>query len=175
MTDTLRLADQLTQYALEAHCARHAAENDADWFMVPQSAEEILGGFSPHLWKNSPSRHGGAWQRMWLLFSGPDVRGHISLTGNVYAPHRAYLGMGIERSWRNKGWGRHMQQTAFLWMATQPALVWVDGQALADNEHVLALDRAMGFWEVGRVPDVLRRPDGRRVAQVILTNKLRND
>jgi RimJ/RimL family protein N-acetyltransferase len=47
---------------------------------------------------------------------------------------------------------------------------YVDGCAWAHNERVLALDKSLGFAEVGRIEDAYRR-DGKQYTQVILVRR----
>lgn len=155
--------------ALKAHVERHVAENEREWFMPPVPLAMTLASYHPSLWQGEIER--GAWQRVWGLVYGPDMFGHVSLTGMPWAPHRCVMGLGIEGEYRHQGFGRKLMRHALDFARAQESLHWVDGQALADNAAVLALDHSAGFYSVGHIADYTLR-GGQSVALVQLTMRL---
>src|SRR5690606_39458229 len=68
------------------------------------------------------------WRRVWGLWYGARIVGHVSLTGPALESmlHRAELGIGIELEHRGQGWGRKLVETALSWAREQVALDWTD-------------------------------------------------
>ena len=153
---------------LEDHLTRHLAENGKpDFFMVPQTIEDVTATFDPTEWHRD-------YQRAWVLLDDDNqVRGHAVVTRNAVAPHRCTLGMGVEEPFRFQGHGKRLMTAALEW-ADARGFDWVDGQALAHNEPVLGLDKWAGFIHCGQLDDVARaEADGHVLTfdLIILTRK----
>jgi len=105
------------------------------------------------------------WRRLWLaLGRNGDIAGHIDLRGRPEpgAGHRALLGMGVHRAWRQRGLGRQLLATAVAWARTGgpgaggPRIDWIDLEVLSANAPACALYARSGFDTVARMADMLR-------------------
>lgn len=104
-----------------------------------------------------------------IVKDGGRVIAHAALYRSDAAPHRASVSGAVERGYRMAGVGSAVLAGALQW-ADDEGIAWVDAHAWADNEAALALDRAHGFVEVGRLEDAYRR-DGVSYTQVSMTRK----
>jgi GNAT superfamily N-acetyltransferase len=161
------LSDEAYDQLLE-HFERHAAENGREgfWFMAP-GQEPSVSREALELPLSEP-----CWARIWMLEHDGQVKGHVLVEGNAFSSHRCTLSMGVEADARGQGVGRTLMTLAVSWCAAQHELSWIDGWALAHNKPVLALDKSVGFYEVGFIEDALR-VDGVSYDQMILALRLR--
>jgi GNAT superfamily N-acetyltransferase len=112
------------------------------------------------------------WEVCFGLWIDGTLRGHLDLRGGSIESdlHRADLGMGIERGYRRRGWGRTLMQTAVEWARAQ-GLAWIDLGVFTENAPAHGLYVAMGFVEVGVIRDRFRI-DGREVHDRLMTLRL---
>lgn len=137
--------------ALERHVLAHYEEQTPlDVFMLPQPSGELRASLLVDAWEQPTSCPG--WQRVWT----PGVMGaHCILTNNFLAPHRASIGVGVERAFRRKGIARVLMQTAIAFAAAN-GVEWIDGYAVTTNLPILALDFSLGFERTGKQADAFR-------------------
>lgn len=99
------------------------------------------------------------WRRVWVA-RGEDgnIVGHIDLRGSLerHAPHRAVLGMGVDRDHRRLGIGCLLMETAFHWAQGQTQLEYIDLQVLSHNQAAIKLYQKSGFLKVGEMVDMFR-------------------
>ena len=74
--------------------------------------------------------------------------------------HRAKFGIGILREYWHRGIGRELT-AACIDCARSAGYLQLELEAVAENEHALALYRKAGFVEYGRNPKGFRTKDGR--------------
>lgn len=164
----------------EAHMAEHARENgtDGDVHFMPydRSYPLVASAFIEKRRKSWAAQMGGAepWERMWGLFEGGALCGHVDLHqgGLSTMSHRVTLGLGLRRSHRGRRLGRRLTETAIGWAKLQPTLSWLDLNVFAANTRALRLYQALGFQELGRTPDLFRL-DGVSIDDVAMTLPLR--
>lgn len=160
---------------LREHLMRHHAENGAGghYFMGPQHLEVLLAAYDAGTWALPSSTR--CWQRAWgWLDEDGEVRAHAVLSGTPAAPWRASIAVGVEALWRRQGHGRQLMAEALAWASEEKPIDWVDSWTFAHNLPALAVHRALGFSEVGRVPDVAR-VGKRSFGQVLLLIDLRRE
>lgn len=89
------------------------------------------------------------WEAMWLLFEGEKAVGHVFLRSltTVTSLHRSFLGIGMERHVRGKGWGRKLMEAAIAWAKEQPTLDYIDLYVFAHNTKARELYKSVGFRE----------------------------
>jgi RimJ/RimL family protein N-acetyltransferase len=164
MSPTIRLAtlDDLSAY--HEHLRRHAhqltridhvitAPYDDPW----DRPFDILKKLKEEKW-SLPVREIG-WERCWIIEDGGSIYGDLKLAhaiGLKASLHRAFLMMGIERSYRGKGLGSALMREALSWANRQPTLEWVQLNVFAHNEPAKALYRRFGFKEIGTNQDFFR-------------------
>ena len=73
--------------------------------------------------------------------------------------HDAALGISVRRAWRRQGLGRALMVDAIEAARASP-LRRLSLKAFSTNEPALALYRALGFREEGRLVERVRQPDG---------------
>ncbi len=114
------------------------------------------------------------WERLWGVFDGARMVGHVDLGGSmVHASlHRARLGLGLERSYRGSGIGRNLMETALTWAREEPSLAWVDLGVFAHNRVARCLYEALGFSHIATTVDVFR-VHGQSIDDVTMTLRLR--
>ena len=99
------------------------------------------------------------WRRVWVAKGGNgSIVGHIDLRGRLerHAPHRALLGMGVDRDHRRMGVGRLLMETAFKWAKEETQLEYIDLQVLSQNQAAIRLYEKNGFQKIGEVVDMFR-------------------
>ncbi|MES2964259.1 MAG: GNAT family N-acetyltransferase [Bdellovibrionota bacterium] len=156
------VADAKTCYA---HTMRHFAESGVDGDIVfhpmldswnSREMKDCVDKFDES-WSKPITEMG--WERMWLLFDGPDrVVGHASLR-SPHSPsglHRSMLGIGVERHVRGGGWGRKLMQAAISWARDQSSLDYIDLYVFTHNTKAHALYESLGFKEIGTTHDLFR-------------------
>lgn len=112
----------------------------------------------PNLTRWSKALSEPGWGRAWAVFDNGHAVGHIDLRAQdfVTSVHRATIGLGIEESYRGRGLGKHLLETAIAWAKQQNSIHWLDLNVFAHNEAARQLYRKSGFVEVGRVDDLFR-------------------
>jgi GNAT superfamily N-acetyltransferase len=148
--------------ALVGHIGRHSAESGRDGDPIfrprvsdapidePATIERHRDGWALAL--DEPY-----WLRTWGVMIDGAIRGHLDLHGGRLGSesHRALLGMGVERGWRGRGYGRALLATAIAWARTAE-LAWIDLGVFAHNHRARALYRSVGFVEIGTTRDRFR-------------------
>jgi len=159
--------------ALVAHIARHSGESgrDGDPIFRPRSSDapiDELATIERHQIGWAQPLDEPHWLRTWGLVQGGELRGHLDLHGGRLPSefHRAMLGMGIERPWRGRGYGRALLEAAIGW-ARNAELAWLDLGVFAHNTRARALYAAVGFVEVGVTRDRFR-VDGQEIDDVAM-------
>ena len=114
------------------------------------------------------------WRRGWLAIA-PDGRiaGHIDLRARAEktSAHRALLGMGVHREFRQQGLGGAMLAVATAWAETQ-ALDWIDLEVLSVNAPARQLYLRAGFTLVADMADMFRI-DGETLGYTFMSKKIR--
>lgn len=163
--------DDLPQ--LVAHIARHSAESgrDGDLIFRPRSSDapiDEVATIERHRVGWAQPLDEPHWLRTWGVVIDHEIRGHVDLHGGRLPSefHRAMLGMGVERPWRQRGHGRALLHTAIAW-ARKAELAWLDLGVFAHNRRARALYAAVGFVEVGTTRDRFR-VDGMAIDDVAM-------
>lgn len=115
------------------------------------------------------------WRRAWIARdSAGAIAGHVDLRARSEkaAPHRAMLGMGVQRSYRRQGLATRLLHAAHAWALQDTTLDWIDLELLASNLPARALYLANGFVVTGDVADMFRI-DGEALGYTFMTLKLR--
>lgn len=117
-----------------------------------------------------------AWRRLWLAIA-PDggIAGHIDLRARPEkaAAHRALLGMGVHRDFRQQGLGAALIATVTEWARTQD-IEWIDLEVLSVNRAARELYRRCGFIQVGELDDMFRI-DGQALGYTFMSLQLRQE
>ena len=169
--------DQLA--LLVEHMRRHAPESGSDGDPVHMPFDAA----APFNFEGYGERRGVAWLRRdtepgWIrtfgLCAPGRVVGHVELRGGVVPSegHRAELGMGLERAYRGRGWGRGLLEHAVRWARTRGHLAWIDLGVFSENTRALELYQRFGFRVVGRQVDRFR-VNGRAIEDISMTLELR--
>lgn len=110
------------------------------------------------------------WRRAWGLCEGERVVGSVHLSGGALltARHRCDCGVGIERPFRGRGWGRRLMEVAIDWARREPTLAWIDLGVFEGNDAALALYLSLGFERCGYTPDRFR-VDGRSIGDISMS------
>ena len=115
--------------------------------------------------------HVVGWQRWWVLMADTDgIVGHANLKsdGLWTGLHRCELGIGLERPYRGKGYGRRLMDAAIEFARAASSLKWIDLRVFAHNTAGIELYKSMGFTEIGTVRDRFRIEDA-VIDDVIMT------
>jgi GNAT superfamily N-acetyltransferase len=148
--------------ALVAHLVRNALESgrDGEPHSRARSADDppdpdATARRLASAWSIPRTRPG--WELCFGLYVDGDIRGHLDLRGGSIETemHRAMLGMGIERPYRRRGWGRKMIEAAIAWSRGH-GLAWLDLGVFTENAPAHALYVSVGFVEIGVTPDRFR-------------------
>ncbi len=114
------------------------------------------------------------WERTWVIADSNSIYGDLQL---VHRPslktclHRATLMMGIERTYRNNGYGSKLMSEALRWAKAQPSLEWLQLFVFEGNEPARKFYKKYGFSETGTVPDMFR-VHGKQIADITMILKL---
>jgi len=135
-------------------------------------------GFPPE--KEAAFRHGmetpvgqPGWRRGWIALT-PDGRiaGHIDLRARMEkaSAHRALLGMGVHRDFRQQGLGAALVAVAVAW-ARAESLAWIDLEVLSVNQAARTLYQRCGFVQKGEIDDMFRI-DGQALGYTFMSLKV---
>lgn len=146
------------------HLVHHFEENGTEgdpYFMPygpesPLIKEEWIEKRRPR-WAASPGS-GVPWERMWGLFDGEHLAGHVDLHQGPLVPqsHRVLLGVGLRRPYRGQGHGRRLVQHAIDEARAMAGVDWLDLGVFANNPKAVRLYTSLGFKETGRINDLFR-------------------
>ncbi len=158
------------------HMARHADESGRGGDIIFAPFED----FDLEVWQQRHEERfrravdEPGWERLWAVFDGARMVGHVDLSGPTLHSglHRARLGLGLERAYRGRGIGRRLMQTAIDWARAEPSLDWVDLGVFAHNLVARALYKKLGFSELATVSDLFR-VRGQSIDDVTMTLRLR--
>lgn len=117
------------------------------------------------------------WRRAWIAVNANGaIAGHFDLRARpeAAATHRALLGMGVHRDYRQQGLGLRLVNEAIDWARRQPELAWIDLEVLSVNEPARRLYARAGFAVTGEVHDLFRL-DGAKLAYTYMSCALPND
>jgi RimJ/RimL family protein N-acetyltransferase len=115
------------------------------------------------------------WRRAWGAFDASGgIIGHVDLRAHFEpcTPHRAMLGMGVNRAHRRRGLGRALVEFALSWALRDTTLEWIDLGFLDGNVPAERLYRSAGFERVATIRDMFR-VDGQSIDDVRMTKRIR--
>lgn len=115
------------------------------------------------------------WRRAFIAVNKMnDIIGHIDLKSHsqTYTHHRALLGMGVHRDYRQLGLGKSLIETAIEWANNATAIESIDLWVLSANSPAIRLYKKLGFQTIGEVEDMFRI-DGNSLNYVMMTKKIR--
>ncbi len=171
--------DDIDAYAshIVAHLGESGREGMPRFALNRSTSEEDVRKAFPERWQRNPDEPN--WGRAWLLRVpiSDHVVGHIELRGGKTPQemHRAYLSMGLRRSFTGRGLGRRLLDTAVDWARTQKNLEWIDLGVFAENETAIKLYKRYGFMETGFRRDAFRLEDGAVVDEILMSLRLGAD
>ncbi|MDZ4660941.1 MAG: GNAT family N-acetyltransferase [Pseudomonadota bacterium] len=121
-----------------------------------------------------PSSTEFKWERAWALFVDNQIVGSANIRANPLpaARHRATFAIGIEKQYRNQGFGKLFMTRAIGWAKDQPFLDWLDLNAFLNNEKAIALYKSFEFKEIGTTVDIFR-VKGQSIDDIHMCLKLR--
>jgi RimJ/RimL family protein N-acetyltransferase len=117
------------------------------------------------------------WRRAWMAVNVDGaIVGHCDLRARpeAAAAHRALLGMGVHRDYRQQGLGLRLVSKAIDWARQQSKLAWIDLEVLSVNEPARRLYARAGFVRTGEVRDLFRL-DGAKLAYTYMSLALSSD
>lgn len=145
----------------DAHFARHRAESGrGDYHFMPFEPDDPNGpkGLDRSALELPLTQIG--WQRWWVALSDDNRRivGHLDLKGGALMTnlHRCVLGIGIERSYRGQGIGKHLMLEAIDFCRAAPSIDWLDLNVFAHNANARGLYKSLGFTELVTLKDQFR-------------------
>ena len=165
-----------------AHIARHIADSgkDGNLHYAPISGvdRDEVAHASERRWAAPVGEPG--WGRAWVLvrkvsfgfLPGPssNVVGHVELRGPTLpsAMHRCELSLGLEREYRQKGFGSALMNRALAWARSETSLRFVDLKVFGHNEPARALYQRCGFRETGRIEEAFVMQDGTVIDDIVM-------
>ncbi|TNE44755.1 MAG: GNAT family N-acetyltransferase [Deltaproteobacteria bacterium] len=114
------------------------------------------------------------WRVLWVAKSDDgEIVGHVDLRGQSepYTEHRALLGIGVHREYRQQGLGGKLLATAIAWAETQDTLDWIELRFLNTNPAAGRLYQKYGFTLLCTIEDTFRI-DGESIGNNIMVKKL---
>jgi RimJ/RimL family protein N-acetyltransferase len=114
------------------------------------------------------------WRRAWIAVSADGaIAGHVDVRARPELPaaHRALLGMGVHRDYRQQGLGLRLVSEAIDWARRQPELAWIDLEVLSINAPARRLYLRAGFAITGEIRDLFRL-DGAQLAHTYMSRAL---
>lgn len=99
------------------------------------------------------------WRRVWVICSlAGDIMGHVDLRAHVDSAitHRAMLGMGVGKAFRQQGLSRLLLDHVCQWVRHSDSIEWIDIEVLGGNTPALALYRGAGFEQLCEIEDMYR-------------------
>lgn len=180
MTAVIREATDADLDAFFPYVNDHLRDNGMNGtplFMPMARADSTFGAEREAAFRRALATAPGqpGWRKLWLAVA-PDgsLAAHADLRARPepVAPHRALLGMGVHRDWRQQGLGRRMIDTLCDWALAQPGLDWIDLDVLATNTPARRLYENAGFTQLCEIPDMFRI-DGQQVGHVLMQRRLR--
>ena len=115
------------------------------------------------------------WRRLWLAWSEEgEIAGHIDLRARPEgaSAHRALLGMGVHRDYRQQKLGQRLIETACAWALGDGQLEWIDLEVLSTNVPARQLYLRAGFTQAGEIADLFRI-DGESLAYTLMNRQVR--
>jgi len=85
-----------------------------------------------------------------LIYTGIDIRSHPE----NHTSHRALLGMGVDRSFRQKGRGERLIKELIHWMIQNTAIEYLDLRVLSNNIAAKNLYGRIGFESQGEIKNM---------------------
>ncbi len=141
------------------HLARHFEELGIDSIIhspITKLEEKEIPRYIDHAKKGiSTSLNELNWNRIWGLFEGDKVVGHLNLEGAKLdsMSHRVRLSMGLEINYRSQGFGRKILQCSLEWLSHQKSIEWLDLNVLSHNKRAIQFYENFGFKRISRVID----------------------
>lgn len=158
----LKSGQQITiRVAVAADAARLTAMVKsylADSAYLPRTPEEFnLTPVQQEQWIRSFAERDNSL--MLVAVKDGEMIGNIDLGGSdrQALQHTAVIGMGMLKSWQNRGLGTALMEAAIGWARQQSLLELLWLQVYADNEAGRALYRKMGFVENGTIKRFFKR------------------
>jgi len=114
------------------------------------------------------------WRRLWLAWSEQgEIAGHIDLRARPEgaSAHRALLGMGVHRDYRQQKLGQRLIEAACAWAREDGKLEWIDLEVLSTNVPARQLYLRGGFTQVGEIADLFRI-DGESLGYTLMSRHL---
>lgn len=179
MTLSIRRAFPGDARKFASHMARHFAERGVDgvimhpWPLDKVWDEEEMAKNVRERWEKDPLEPRG--EAAWLLWSGENVYGHVTLQcGRIPSErHRLRLSLGVETPFRGMGHGFALMKQALDWARREEQFHWIDLSVFSGNAAARALYRKCGFTETYTVVDQFR-VDGEQIDDVQMVLKLRD-
>jgi RimJ/RimL family protein N-acetyltransferase len=168
-------ADAFFRY-LSDHLSDNGSEHTGYFVPLPQDTSRLPADREQAFRKglDVPVDEPG-WRRAWILREpNGHIIGHVDLRAHPesFAEHRCLLGMGVDRKYRNQGYGAVLVAHARAWAATQSRLEWIDLNVLSSNERAIRLYSRVGFMKTGETPDMFRL-DGQSFSYTGMTMRIR--
>jgi len=87
--------------------------------------------------------------------------------------HKGTFGMSVLSSWRNKGIGNILLSGLIEWVKNHPTIEVISLGVIEENKSALALYSKMGFEITGREPFGVKLADGRFLADLTMSLRVR--
>lgn len=177
----IRRVDQSDLTAFFVYLDDHLRDNGANGaplFQPMPRAESRLPAHKRMGFENGLSTPLGqrGWRRAWIAVeSSGAIAGHFDLRARPEpaSEHRALLGMGVHRNYRQQGLGLMLVGAAVEWARRQAELEWIDLEVLSVNEPARRLYSRAGFIVTGEVHDLFRL-DGVKLGYTYMSLALLN-
>ncbi|HEA15920.1 hypothetical protein LCGC14_1682490 [marine sediment metagenome] len=111
------------------------------------------------------------WRRLWLAFDeNKNIVGHIDIRGHAenHTKHRVLLGMGVDRSVRKQGIGKHLINKMVSWVSSEPLIEFIELWVLSNNIAAQKLYISTGFEKCGEIQDMFRI-DGKSLSYTVMS------
>ena len=117
------------------------------------------------------------WRRVFIAMNKKnEIIGHIDLKSHnqSYTSHRAVLGMGVHRDYRQMGLGCLLIESIISWVKDKTSIEQIDLWVLTENKPAIQLYNKLGFQKTGEVEDMFRI-DGVSLNYKMMTKKIEKD